>query len=131
MGIIIAPGGTILLIPVIMVLALFAGNIMFLDSILMAVIGAALLYSATGMHAVFCILTAILILAAMTVLYVRQWTFRIFTALFTLTWGYVCGFMIHDLTGDPLWSGFIGIITATAVFLLHLYTKAQIISRCS
>ena len=28
MGIIIAPGGTILLIPVIMVLALFAGNIM-------------------------------------------------------------------------------------------------------
>lgn len=63
---------------------------------------------------VFCILTALALLAGMTFLYVREEMFWIFTVLSTLFWGYISGFIMQDIAGDRIWGTFIGLIVGAA-----------------
>lgn len=74
---------------------------------------------------VFCILTALALLAGMTFLYVREEMFWIFTVLSTLFWGYISGFIMQDIAGDRIWGTFIGLIVGAAAFVLHLYARNQ------
>ena len=64
---IIALAGMLLLIPAILFLTLFVENILFLDSLIIAVAGAVWIRSMTGMHPVFCILCGIGLLIGMVV----------------------------------------------------------------
>ena len=125
MIIVIVIAGMLLILPLILFMTLFAENILFLDSLLISVIGTVLIHSAIKMHPVFCILTALAILAGMTCLYVREQMFWIFTMFSTLFWGYVSGFVMQDIIGDRIWGTFIGLIVGAMAFALHLYARNQ------
>ena len=126
MIIILAIAGMVLLIPLTLFLALFVENIMFLDSLLVSILCTAWLWSASGIHPVFCILFGIGILVALMLLYTQKYMFWIFTVLSGTIWGLAIGYLLHDITNDWIWGIFIGVVVSIIVWMLHLYARMRV-----
>ena len=127
MIIILAIAGMVLLIPLTLFLALFVENIMFLDTLLVSVLCTAWLWSASGIHPVFCILFGIGILVALMLLYTQKYMFWIFTVLSGTIWGLAIGYLLRDITDDLIWGIFTGIVSSMIVLGLHLYARSRVV----
>ena len=117
---IIAPAGMLLLIPEILFLTLFVENILFLDSLIIAVAGAVWIRSMTEMHPVFCILCGIGLLAGSMLLYTQRHVFWLFTVMSSVVWGSMIGHLLHDITNDWIWGIFIGMVVGAAAIFFHI-----------
>ena len=117
---IIVLAGTLLLIPAILFLTLFMENILFLDSLIIAVAGAVWIRSMTGMHPVFCILCGIGLLAGSMLLYTQRHVFWIFTVMSSVVWGSMIGHLLHDITNDWIWGIFIGMVVGAVAIFFHI-----------
>lgn len=122
---IIILAGLFLLIPVLLFLTLFMENILFLDSLIIAVAGAIWIRSVTGMHPVFCILCGICLLAGSILLYIQRHMFWIFTVTSTVVWGSMIGYLLHDITNDWIWGIFIGMVVGGAALAFHMTARLR------
>lgn len=122
---IIVLAGTLLLIPAILFLTLFMENILFLDSLIIAVAGAVWIRSVAGMHPVFCVLCGIGILAGSMLLYTQRHMFWIFTVMSSVVWGSMIGYLLHDVMNDWIWAIFIGIIVGAAAMVFHMLARLR------
>ena len=121
MGILFALLGLILMIPVIMFVTMCMANIVFVDSLTAAVLGGILAGNIWHVHPVICIVIGLAILAGMTYLYLHDKAFMVLTLLSTVSWTYLTGFLVHDLTGgDTLWTLFFAVISGGIILTLHL-----------
>ena len=125
MIIIFVIAGLFLLIPVMLFLTLYAENILFLDSLILSVITAFWIRSIAGIHPVFCILTGVAVLAGMMLLYSQRCMFWIFTAVFSMLWGYMVSYILHDITNDWIWGIFLGLAAGAVSMVFHVGARAR------
>lgn len=117
--------GLVLLAPVTMFLILYAENILFLDSLILSVLGAVWIRTITGIHPVFCILIGIAVLAGTMLLYSRRWMFWIFTAMSSMLCGCMIGTLLNDITNDCIWGIFIGLTVGVTTLVFHVGARVR------
>ena len=117
--------GIVLLIPVMLFLTLYAENILFLDCLILSVITTFWIRTMTGIHPAFCILTGAAVLAGMMMLYSQRYLFWIFTAVSSLLWGYMVGYILHDITNDWIWGIFLGLAAGGLTLAFHMAARAR------
>ena len=98
--------GTFFLIPVAAFLTISIVNIMMADTL------------------VFCILASAAVFGGMTFLYMKEKWFSAFELISMLFWGYLAGFIVHDLSGgDRLWTWLIGMSVCALNYILHEFER--------
>ena len=122
---IIILAGLFLLIPAVLFFTLFIENILFLDSLIIAVTGAVWIRAVTGIHPVFGILCGIGLLAGLMLLYTQRHVFWIFTVISTIMWGSMIGYLLHDITNDWIWGIFIGMAVGVAAMVFHIAARLR------
>ena len=105
-------------------LTLYAGIILLLDSLILAVLSGIWIRTITEIHPVFCILTGIAVLAGMMLLYTRRCMFWIFTVTSSVLWGSMIGVLLHGIT-DGTWCVFLGMSVGIITLLFHIGVHAR------
>ena len=124
MGIVFAVFGVILMIPVVMFLTMCMANIVFVDSLIAAVAFGAVARIMLHLHPAICILTGFAAFCLVTYISLREKGFMVLTAASTLSWGYIAGFLVNDITGgDKIWTIFTFLVTSAIILMLHLNVK--------
>lgn len=126
MVIVVALAGMLLLIPLVLFFSIFVENILFLDSLIAAILFAVWLRTVTGIHPVFCILSGVALLIVLMMLYMQCYLFWIFTSISTFMWGYMSALLLHDITNDWIWGIFLGMVAGAIVLMLHMYVRYTI-----
>ena len=126
MGILAFVFGMILFVPVLFYITLCAVNIIFADSLIIAIICAILIRVYLHMHPVICILMGLLVMAGMTCAYLKEKGSLILTLVSTASWTYLAWFFMRELGRDLLWSIFAAAITAVIIWLLHMKARTMI-----
>lgn len=121
MGIIIALFGLALMVPVVMVITLCMANMVFADSLGVALLTGVLLGIHFHAHPVICILGGIAAFSGMTYLYLQEKAFKVLSVASTVIWAYLAGFFVSDITqGDFLWTAFFALLSGIIIYSLHL-----------
>ena len=116
--------GTVFLIPVAAFLTISIANIMMADTLVISVLSGVLLRVALHLHPVFCILVSAAVFGGMTFLYMKEKWFSAFELISMLFWGYLAGFIVHDLSGgDRLWTWLIGMSVCALNYILHEFER--------
>lgn len=126
MGIVITLAGMFIIVPLVMFLVFFTGNIIFTDTLIISILAGVLLNTRTGLHPVFCILAGAILFIGITALYMREKVFWVFATASTLSWGYLAGFLANDIIGDQIWGIFLGAAMSALTLALHIAARNKL-----
>ncbi len=130
MGILFGVFGVIMMVPVVMFITMCMANIVLVDSLIAAFTCGGLAGSIMHLHPAICILIGFAAFCLVTYLSLQDKGFKVLAAAATISWAYIAGFLVNDLTGgDRIWTYFTFLITAGIVWMLHMNVRIMIGSR--